>query len=216
MTEQPDLVLRHNPFLLPGERRLTTRVVVRVASTGEELRIRIRLRLASAVRAVLRLDPPGGSTDEVIRTDRGAEVPLSADWSGTCEYAVGFDLRDGPRGEDLQVAVVDLVRGEPDAPRRTGQVRAVKAHWTTFSGGTGVGRSERDLADAIWAGCAAYEFGDLEGAGLFWEEASRRARRTGDDDSSQRLTRLVAAGRLRPDDVIDAGRPAHAGQDRAG
>ncbi len=153
-----------------------------------------------------RVDPPAYSDAGAIRTGGGVEVPLGAGWSGIREYEVEFELRDGPDGEDLQAAVVDLVHGEPDRPRPTGPVRAVKVHWTRFPGGSRISRSQRDLADAIWAGCTAYESGDLADAGRYWAQACRRARRTGDNDSLRRLSLLVAADQISPDDVIAAGR----------
>ncbi|WP_143121612.1 hypothetical protein [Saccharopolyspora antimicrobica] len=203
MSERPDLVLRHDPFLPPSEHELRTRLEVRLPEPQPDLRLRIRLRLAKRVRLVRRIDPPAFDDEAVRRTAGHIEVPLG-DWSGTREYEIGFELGPGPQEEDLQAALVDLVRGE--FARAVGPARAVKVHWTADPGAASLSRVRSDLVDALWSGCEAYESGDLAQAELRWQEARTLARHSGDDDSVQRLNRLVAGRQVRAEDVIEAGR----------
>lgn len=204
MSARPDLVLRHDPFLPPSEHELRTRLEVRLPEPQDDLRLRIRLRLAKRVRLVRRIDPPAFDDEPVRRAAGHVEVPLGGGWSGVWEYEIGFDLGSGPQEEDLQVALVDLVRGE--FARAVGPVRAVKVHWTADPGVASLSRVRGDLVDALWSGCEAYESGDLAQAELRWQEARTLARHSGDDDSVQRLNRLVEGHPVRADDVIDAGR----------
>ncbi|MGP4015962.1 hypothetical protein [Saccharopolyspora sp. 5N708] len=202
--------LWQDPYLTAQERVVRVRVAVTVAEPGPPLRLRIRLRLARRVRSVRQVEPTADLTARLVGAMGSVELPLGAGWSGDREYEIGFDIDPsaGPHGEDLQAAVIELGEVTDTGFRRMGRGKAVRAHWSDPPG-PHPATSTRDggeLGNAIWAGCEAYEAGDLERARRHWQLAQNLARRSGDEDSLRRLNRLVEPDWLRPDDLIEAGR----------